>query len=376
MANFEYKPISLEGSAFRLLRLLKGHANPIHCQLFDASPERLCDYAALSYTWGAEKTPCDIVINESNIRVTKNVYLALRDIYHQGKDLVLWVDALCIDQNNNDERGQQVQQMGSIYNKAKRVIIWLGEATYDTDYIMDHMKQLEEGLKHTSNSQEISCIWSKVICNLRPDQKDLLVEGLQVLLHRSWFKRVWIIQETGNAQAAIIICGSKSVSASVFACMPALLGITLDLHCQSIIDIMPGPSRDSSWWAKKRDLYTMLYKFRNSEATKPQDRIFALLGISLDIYSTNTLKADYRKDIQDVVFDTISFLLNFNTLNIYRFFNWRVLDLFKNLDILANEVLKCAMNTSHEWAIQEGHGAVVKLLLEKGAKLETTDDYS
>jgi Heterokaryon incompatibility protein (HET) len=61
------------------------------------------------------------------------------------KDLLVHfarINPVCIDQNNEEERGQQVQQMGSIYSQAERVIIWLGEATYDTDYVMHYMKQL------------------------------------------------------------------------------------------------------------------------------------------------------------------------------------------------------------------------------------------
>ncbi|KAH8595442.1 heterokaryon incompatibility protein-domain-containing protein, partial [Bisporella sp. PMI_857] len=321
MTNFEYKPISLEGPAFRLLRVLKGVDNdPIRCQLFESkipSSEDISNYAALSYTWGSTSRPCDLIINNSKTPVTKNVYLALRDLRYRVKDRVLWVDALSINQNDKNEQGQQVQQMGSIYSKAERVIIWLGEATYNTDYVMHYMIELEEkSVKHASDNQhrqEISQkqwvdIWSTVIRDLRPDQKNLLADGLQSLLRRNWFKRVWVIQETGNARAADIVCGSKSVSASIFALMPFLLKITPDLHCQSVIDIMPGSLRDSSWWAKKRDLYTMLSKFRNSEATDPRDKIYALLGISSDTCNTDLLKADYGKNIQDVIFNTTSFL--------------------------------------------------------------------
>jgi hypothetical protein len=384
MTNFEYKPISLEGPAFRLLRVLKGlDDDPIQCQLFESkipSSEDISNYAALSYTWGSTSKPCDLIINDSTMSVTKNVYLALRDLRYREKDRVIWVDALSINQSDKNEQGQQVQQMGSIYSKAEQVIIWLGEATYDTDYVMYYMKQLEEeSVKHASDDQhrqEISHkqwvdIWSAVIRDLRPDQRGLLVDGLQSLLHRNWFKRVWVIQETGNARAANIVCGSKSISASIFALMPSLLQITPDLHCQSIIDIMPGSLRDSSWWAKKRDLYTMLGKFRNSEATDPRDKIYALLGISSDTCDTDLLKADYETDLQDVVFNTTSFLFNFNELNTCRFFDWTLPEFLGKLDKLPVEVLKCAMNTGHEWAVQEGHEVVVKVLLERGAELET-----
>jgi hypothetical protein len=145
------------------------------------------------------------MINGSKMTVTKNAYLALWDLCYREKDRILWIDALCINQNDDKEQGEQVQQMGSIYSKAKRVIIWLGEAIYSTDCVMYYMKQLEkEGTKHASNGQKISDkqwlnIWSAVIHSLSADQRDLLVEGLRLLLRRNWFKRVWIIQEVANA---------------------------------------------------------------------------------------------------------------------------------------------------------------------------------
>jgi hypothetical protein len=122
---------------------------------------------------------------------------------------------------------------------------------------------------------------------------------------------------------AEIVCGGKSVLASIFARMPPLLGIR-DLPCQPILDIMPGPHRNSSWWAQERDLYIMLDKFGSSEATDPRDKIYALLGISLNACDTDLLRADYRKNLKDTIFDTTLFLLNLNKIDppICRFFDW------------------------------------------------------
>ena len=104
MTSFEYKPISLKGPAFRLLRVLKGRDDdPLRCQLFESkipSSEDISDYAALSYTWGSTSRPCDIIINDCKMTVTKNVYLALRDLRYREKDRVLWVDAISIDRKS------------------------------------------------------------------------------------------------------------------------------------------------------------------------------------------------------------------------------------------------------------------------------------
>lgn len=108
MTSFQYRPIGLAAPSFRLLRLLKGDDDPVECQLFESgltSSEHVPSYAALSYTWGSSIRPCDIMINGFQMPVTKNAYLTLRDLRCNEKDRVLWINALCIDQNNDEERG-------------------------------------------------------------------------------------------------------------------------------------------------------------------------------------------------------------------------------------------------------------------------------
>jgi hypothetical protein len=99
MPSFKYEK-ELSPGKFRLLRLFKGNQDPIQCVLFESKlnpPEHIQEYAALSYTWGSESTPCDIIMNGKNTEVTLNVYLALRDLRFLDKDRVLWIDALSIN---------------------------------------------------------------------------------------------------------------------------------------------------------------------------------------------------------------------------------------------------------------------------------------
>jgi hypothetical protein len=70
---------------------------------------------------------------------------------------------------------------------------------------------------------------------------------------------------------------------------------------------MPGRSRQTSWWKDKRDLHTLLKKFRNSEATDKRDIVYALLGISSD--ACKKLLPDYEKPLLQVICDTTLFLL-------------------------------------------------------------------
>ncbi|KAH7306078.1 ankyrin repeat-containing domain protein [Rhexocercosporidium sp. MPI-PUGE-AT-0058] len=319
--------------------------------------------------------------------VTKNAYLALRDLRYKEQDRVLWIDALCINQDDTEERGQQVQQMGSIYSKAERV-----------------KETLNRAFDGQETSLEWADVWLVVVRDLRPDQREVLVEGLQTLLHRPWFKRVWIIQESTNARVVEVVCGSKSVSASILALMPHLLGVTPEPHCQPILDGMPVSVRNTSWWAEKRDLYTMLDRFRNSEATDPREKIYALLSISSNARDTELLRADYGKSLEDTIFDTVSFLLDLHELHppIHRFFDWTLQDLLDNLNVLANKVLEIAkdcrqvavvkmwtekgrvdMGTKNQnsqtlllWAAQQGHDVIANLLLDKGMPLESSGDFN
>jgi hypothetical protein len=120
----------------------------------------------------------------------------------------------------------------------------------------------------------------------------------------------WILQEVANTRSARIMYGTKSVSARIFAVAPTLLGVTPDTHCQAVLDIMPGSSQQYSWWAGNRDLCILLLRFKQSEATDPQDVVCALLGISSDKCHTTLLVPDYNKSLKDVIQNTVSFLLH------------------------------------------------------------------
>lgn len=84
-------------------------------------------YEALSYVWGDPRSVCSILVNEKAFPVTHNLFLALKHLRLPYNERKLWVDAICINQEDVEERSQQVQIMQKIYWRARRVIVWLGE---------------------------------------------------------------------------------------------------------------------------------------------------------------------------------------------------------------------------------------------------------
>ncbi|KAI3395435.1 hypothetical protein diail_1298 [Diaporthe ilicicola] len=325
MATFLYPSLDTSQPSIRLIRLIAGHG-PIQCQMFDsflpsassnAHLTMTIPYEALSYTWGGTEKTETIFVNGTPLGVTNNLYLALSYLRREETDRILWVDAICIDQGNAKERTHQVRQMARIYESADAVILWLGQATYATNVALDSLRQLEE------ESKKVACrrwrrtdarwrmLWSKTQRKLARRYPDLVSrqrEGIRDLLDRPWFERVWVIQEVANSRRALVCCGNKSVSASVFALSPHLFAVRPSDQAQAILDIMPGRSRDESWWAQGHDLYNLLRKFRLSKASDPRDMIYALVRIASDPELEEVLVPNYEKTEREVIQEAVSFL--------------------------------------------------------------------
>jgi ankyrin repeat protein len=372
MDRFRHEPINLEGHSFRLLRLLAGFGQA-QCEIIHAylDDENIMEYEALSYAWEGLDEFYEIEVNGCVMPVTKSLSLALRNLRYPHQDRILWVDAICIDQGNDKERGHQVNQMGAIYKKAEKVLIWLGPATLETNSIFDAMYCFQkESSKYACRNWEVSDErWHGVMSSLHPSNNSnnnmnitptiTQKEGLEDLLTRPWFDRMWIIQEVANARAARVVCGAKSVLARTFALFPHLLGITPSRNCQAILDVMPGPTRNHSWWTKSHDLNTLLRKFKGSKASDPRDKIYALLGIASDQFIEGFPLPDYEKSERDVLLDTVTFLLtvagqgSFTTLNI-------LLDTGNSDANLENS----EGQTPFLLAVENNHDEVLKMLVE------------
>ena len=192
---YGYTPLASPDD-FRLVRLHQSSSSPSNddaliIEFLPARFDERCSYIALSYAWGTDSGREDIQLKGTGgqiLHVTRNLASALRSM-QRSDHLILWIDALCIDQNNVQEKNHQVGRMAEIYRRASCVVIWLGEASNNSEVAMDF----------------ITNISTKDIDSFCSDPKNFKIwEALDALLKRSWFTRRWVVQEVSFARHAIL----------------------------------------------------------------------------------------------------------------------------------------------------------------------------
>ncbi|OCK97465.1 HET-domain-containing protein, partial [Cenococcum geophilum 1.58] len=204
MSAYCYSPLLPGPGSIRLLRLMphKNKTAPIQCQLVNYSLQESGGgthlYEALSYLWGDPKETLPISIDKHNLPVTVNLHAALSCLRDRRFERIIWVDAVCINQANEIEKGHQLHSMVKIYGQANRVIVWLGEAADNSDQALEDIRVAAED-KFTNSS------------NNEKSQKAILK-----LLERPWFRRTWIFQEIAAARYVLIMCGSTTIDGYAF----------------------------------------------------------------------------------------------------------------------------------------------------------------
>ncbi|KAH8906655.1 hypothetical protein BR93DRAFT_958839 [Coniochaeta sp. PMI_546] len=140
--SYIYK--ALQPGEIRLLRLLPSSTkwSKIQCSLEPTTLRSDPDYKALSYTWGQEPPRHTIICDGKPFPVRPNLYSALRRLRRATQPLTLWIDAICINQEDLDEKKSQIPLMSDIYYQAERVIIWLGERANGSDKAMALLNRL------------------------------------------------------------------------------------------------------------------------------------------------------------------------------------------------------------------------------------------
>lgn len=175
--SYGYSPLLPGPDSIRLLLLRPAEDDtaPIECVLLDYSLEESfgepIKYDALSYVWGDPKKTRPICVDGYDFNVTENLHAALHRLRCRYERFV-WIDAICVNQQDQKERGHQVRSMAKIYGKAHRVIVWLGEAAENSEQVFEEIR-LRKKWKDASDNETVR-------------------RAVVAMLERQWFRRIWV----------------------------------------------------------------------------------------------------------------------------------------------------------------------------------------
>ena len=229
-------------SEIRLLSLdTADETYPLSCILRSHELKSCPPYIALSYEWGEVEPQVQIMVNGLYLRIRHNLFLFLSLLKARqrrgslSKDLLYWIDAICIDQEDLSERNVQVAMMGIIYHKAESVFDWSGwPQCWNPELTFGFIQQSSCPVDVGNDSRERS-IAKNILWELTYSEVSQMI--LQMCSCRYWSRR-WIVQEILLARDVTIMCGENGLSwtaLNLFAQRLRRLAALLLPHQSSII---------------------------------------------------------------------------------------------------------------------------------------------
>ncbi len=248
------------------------------------------------------------MLKDQPFQVTKNLEAALRNLRYRpihgaaSNDRILWIDAICINQNDIQERNVQVRRMVDIYKSAVRVVVWLGEGDQDSDKAISFINKYSESLVTQESLAKPSEGFFRSM-----QFKDEWLALAQGILIRPWWSRVWIVQEVAVANELIVACGSRTVTWNVLTLFEFFAH---QYHASEVAQVLRSTDKNSVRNAQQGNIITYIrHKWRSGKplmlhqlvldlrlfnASDAKDKLYAYLGLCVDA-GAEYLNPDYSK---------------------------------------------------------------------------------
>ncbi|XXG96682.1 hypothetical protein Hte_002972 [Hypoxylon texense] len=324
-SSFQYRPI--HGTEFRLVRLLPANMSTIKCELLHASLETAPTaqkYIAISYAWGDIDPDTRIQVDGSPFYITPSLHGALKRLRKQDESVMIWADALCIDQRNKTELSQQVGMMAIIYGQAESVAVWLGPESDDSELAIQLIREIPQHDDDGANDAIVDMIAA--------DEWKPHFSALVRLFERDFWRRLWIVQEILNARSVTAYCGLSALSWDILRGVSRIFeqfaeelryhfprGMTKgSQHGLSYAHILSsqGPASlnvlQTLKNAENADPGTLLDVIRicrSKMASEPRDKVFGVLGVLPEDVRYHFLP-DYNVSLREVYTNVVDFLLH------------------------------------------------------------------
>ena len=306
-------------SSVRLLTLLPGARDAtLECTLTVARLEDSPSYETLSYEWKSQTQLYPVLCDRKyKILIRQNLRDALLRLRRRHESRVLWIDAVCIDQEDANEKTLQVGLMKRIYESAENVVAWLGK---DDEKIKRAMRMICLLHRHyLPQKSGYECSEKETCCCDEDDSEKLYVgepsreiwEAALVLNLCSYFSRLWTVQELVVARRAIFICGESNMALDCLDKFYTVIHYLWDKSpndgfLRSVLDrnIMSIPAirhdmRESSNADGLLDLGVILRETRDLSASDPRDKVFAVLNLASG-QSASATYLDYNLNVKSV----------------------------------------------------------------------------
>ena len=283
---FQYQPL-LSQKSIRLLSLMPGQGDDeltsdlINAEVTSGARGRT-HYEALSYTWGDPTEKREMRCCSLSLPITASLHNALKQLRYPDRTRTLWVDAVCINQDNIEERSSQVSLMQWIYTQADRVIVWLGQNDSLTADAIAALERFYQSIKASSYKQSEFPEHGLSANSVHLDLSRLETVAIARFFQRPWFKRVWVVQEAVSATCVIVVCGTCSIDWEHLATV-CMINEFLMLSKVSAAMIRASPGilavqrmQKLRNFDRRPTLLSLLVSIRGLDATDPRDKLFAI----------------------------------------------------------------------------------------------------
>ncbi|KAH7084888.1 heterokaryon incompatibility protein-domain-containing protein [Paraphoma chrysanthemicola] len=306
---FVHQPLARPSHDIRLLQILPGRrSDPIYCTSSVAQRRSNPSYCAVSYTWGNANEIETIFVDGHLLTVRHNCFFALWQLRFHKIDLAVWIDSVCIDQENNEEKSCQVRLMGSIYARAEITMACLGASSQIRDVVDDielfNIDDIVDSHLHRA--------W----------------QNLSTLANDPYFSRLWIVQELYHSKKIALLCGEE-----------ILVWQDLQTHFLQIVPFASQIISNESHSDASQDLNTtilarfihfrrfrlaqldlkvewtdeitghgftgVLLSFGEGLCADPRDKIYGLLSLAQDSRWLVHFPIDYNRPLIDVLRDVV-----------------------------------------------------------------------
>jgi hypothetical protein len=200
----------------------------ISCEIEEVALTDNPKYEALSYSWGIFPRDFPVVVmpataqtgnpsTDTALVTNPSLYTALKRLRHPTETRTLWIDQLCINQDDDDEKGKQVVLMSEVYKNAQRTVVWLGEEDEDKQ-VLSEMIDAFANRPSKGERQDANLIKMMLELGYTDDNPNDLTRrqwrhrALVRFLNRSWFSRAWVFQEAVMSTQVLLMCGSLEMT--------------------------------------------------------------------------------------------------------------------------------------------------------------------